>query len=92
MPGNSYGIIVEGGYDSAVYTSLVRKLASHDVRIFPRPCEGKPDLMKKFPGFLEAFKYELGGQSVDIAIVLADADGGDPAELEAKMRSRIAPR
>jgi Domain of unknown function (DUF4276) len=92
MPGNSYGIIVEGGYDSAVYCSLVRKLASHEVRIFTRPCEGKPDLMKKFPGFLQAFKYQLLEQSIDVAIILVDSDGGDPTELEEKMRSRIASR
>jgi hypothetical protein len=92
MPGNSYGIIVEGEYDSAVYCRLVRRLASHEVRIFHRPCEGKPDLVKKFPGFLEAFKYGPAEQSVDIVIVLVDTDGGDPAQLEARMRSRIASR
>lgn len=93
MPANSYGIIVEGGYDSAVYNAIVSKLASHEVRVLPRLCEGKSNLIRKFPGLLESFKYnDLGQAAVDIAIVIADADGRNPAELEEELRSKIAGR
>jgi len=92
MSANSYGIIVEGDYDSAVYDALIRRLTSPDVYIKPLPCEGKPNVMKKFPGLLSAFKYEIGGNPVDMAIVIVDADGKDPIEVEAKMQEKIQDR
>jgi hypothetical protein len=92
MPADSYGIIVEGGYDSTVYETIIRRLASHEVRIVPRACEGKRNVKHKFPGFLDSFKYsELGGP-VDMAIVIVDADGQDPTALEAEMRAKVATR
>jgi len=92
MSANSYGIIVEGDYDSAVYDALIRRLTSPHVYIKPLPCEGKPSVMKKFPGLLSAFKYEIGGNPVDMAIVIVDADGKDPLAVEAKMRLKIQDR
>jgi len=47
MPANSYGIIVEGTYDSAVYEAIIRRLASHDVSVRAFDCRGKPNLMQK---------------------------------------------
>lgn len=92
MSANSYGVIVEGDYDSAVYDALIRRLASPGVHIKPLACEGKPNLMKKFPSLLPTFVYEMGGNPVDMAIVIADADGKDPLEVEAKMRLKIQGR
>jgi len=92
MPADSYGIIVEGGYDSAVYSALIHKLASHEVQILPRICEGRPGVLKKFPGYLEAFRYQLDVAPIDMAIVIVDADGKDPTALEADMRTKVATR
>jgi len=93
MPASSYGIIVEGGYDSTVYEAIIRRLASHDVHIISRPCDGRTNLTRKFPGFLETFKYvELTGSSLDLAFVIVDADGRNPAEVEAKLRAKVAGR
>jgi hypothetical protein len=92
MSASSYGIIVEGGYDSAVYDALIRRLASPDVHIKPLPCEGKTNVMKKFPDLLSTFKYEIGGNPVDMAIVIVDADGKNPLEVEAKMQEKIRGR
>jgi hypothetical protein len=92
MSANSYGVIVEGEYDSGVYEAFIRRLASPDVYIRPLPCEGKANVMKKFPGLLSNLKYEMGGNPVDMAIVIVDADGKDPIEVEAKMRMKIQRR
>ncbi len=92
MSASSYGIIVEGDYDSAVYDAIIRRLASPDAHIKPLPCEGKANVMKKFPGLLSTFKYEIGGNPVDMAIVIVDADGKDPLEVEAKMQEKIQGR
>jgi Mor family transcriptional regulator len=92
MSASSYGIIVEGTYDSAVYDALIRRLTSLGVHIRALPCEGKANVMKKFPGLLSTFKYEIGGNPVDMAIVIVDADGKDPLEVEAKMQEKIQGR
>ncbi|MFZ0294845.1 MAG: hypothetical protein WAL52_14655 [Candidatus Sulfotelmatobacter sp.] len=92
MSANSYGIIVEGAYDSAVYDPLIRKLASHKVHIKALVCEGKANLGKKFPGLLRTFEYEIGGDPVDMAIVIVDADGRDPLEVEEHMRRKVQGR
>lgn len=92
MSASSYGIIVEGDYDSAVYGTLIQRLALPGAHIKPLVCEGKTNLMKKFPDLLPTFKYEIGGLPVDMALVIRDADGKDPEEIEAKMRSKIQGR
>jgi hypothetical protein len=92
MSANSYGIIVEGSYDSAVYDPLIRRLASHEVHIKAVICEGKTNLIKKFPGLLRTFEYEISGNPVDMAIVIVDADGKDPLEVEEKLRIKIRDR
>ncbi len=48
--------------------------------------------MKKFPGLLPTFEYEIGGKPVDMALVIWDADGKDPSEAEATMRTKIQGR
>jgi hypothetical protein len=92
MPADSYGIIVEGEYDSAAYTVLIHRLASRSVRVFPWPCYGKSNLIRKFPGYLEAFRHQINCDPVDTVIVITDADGQDPLELEAVLRSRVEGR
>ena len=92
MSASSYGIIVEGAYDLAVYDPVIRKLAAQEVHIKALVCEGKTNLMKKFPGLLPTFEYEIDGNPVDMAIVIRDADGKEPGEIEAKMRLKIQGR
>jgi len=89
MSASSYGIIVEGDSDSAVYDAIIRRLTSLDVHIKQLPCEGKTNLMKKFPSLLRTFEYEMGGNPVDMAIVIVDADGRNPLEVEERMRIKI---
>jgi hypothetical protein len=92
MSANSYGIIVEGTYDSAVYAPVIRKLTSQNVHIRALPCGGKTNLMTEFPGLLRTFEYEVGGDPVEMAIVIRDADGNDPQEVEEAMRSKVQGR
>jgi hypothetical protein len=92
MSASSYGIVVEGNYDSVVYDAFIRRLTSPDVHFKPLPCEGKTNLMRNFPGLLRRFEYEIGGGPVDMAIVIRDADGKDTSEVEAKMRMKIQGR
>jgi hypothetical protein len=88
MPANSYGIITEGAYDEAAYTTLIRRLSSPNVSIKTRACEGRPNLLRKFPGLLRTFEYAVDNSPVDIAIVICDADGTDPDQLEIDLRAR----
>jgi hypothetical protein len=92
MSANSYGLIVEGEYDKAVYEVLIRRLVREDVYIKPLVCFGKTNLMKKFPGLLKTFEHILEGRPVDMAIVIRDADGKNPEELKAEMQSKIEGR
>lgn len=92
MSASSYGIIVEGEYDSVVCDALIRRLTSPEVYIKRLVCSGKANLMKKFPDLLPTFKYEIAGSPVDMAIVIWDADGKDQHEVEAKMREKIRGR
>jgi hypothetical protein len=92
MSANSYGIIVEGHYDAAVYDAIIRKLTSSKVYIKPLECGGKTELMKKFPGFLSRLQYEVDGGPVDMAVVIRDADGKNPQEVEAQMDGKIRGR
>jgi hypothetical protein len=92
MSANSYGIIVEGDYDSAVYGAFIRKLAAPHAHIKPLVCRGKTNLMKEFPALLRAFEHEVDGHPVDMALVIRDSDGRDPVEVEAQMRVKIEGR
>ena len=92
MPANSYGIIVEGDYDAAVYRAVIGRLASHDVYVKALSCGGRTNLMRKFPGLLRALEREIDGSPVDMAVVIRDADGKNPEEVEAQMQATIQGR
>lgn len=92
MSASSYGIIVEGDYDSAVYDAIIRRLTSPDIHIKPLVCRGKANLMKEFPALLRAFEYDVEGKPVDMAIVIRDSDGRNPDEVETQMRAKIEGR
>jgi Domain of unknown function (DUF4276) len=92
MSASSYGIIVEGDYDSAVYDAIIRRLTSPEIHIKPLVCRGKTNLMKEFPALLRALEHEVEGDPVDMAIVIRDSDGKSPDEVEALMRAKIQGR
>ena len=88
MSATSYGIITEGVYDSAVYEAIIRKL-SPGVPIKTLECGGKTELMKRFPGLLNTFKHCFAEGPVDMAVVIRDADGKKPEEIETQMASKV---
>src|ERR1700704_6394541 len=92
MSASSYGIIVEGDYDSVVFDAFIRRLTSPDIYIKPLICRGKATLMKEFPALLRAFEHVVEGNPVDMAIVIRDADGKNPEEIEAQMRAKLQGR
>lgn len=88
----TYGIVVEGNYDKAALSEIIRKCISSDVEIIARPCGSKDRVMSRFPGFLESFRYAKQGSNVDKVLVIRDADNKNPDELMEKMRNKIADR
>jgi|HubBroStandDraft_1064217.scaffolds.fasta_scaffold10082_2 hypothetical protein len=48
--------------------------------------------MKEFAVLLRAFEHELGGDPVEMAIVIRDTAGKNPDEIEAQMRAKIEGR
>ena len=86
------GLVVEGSYDEAALSELVRKCASSETSVICRQCGNAFQLMKKFPGFLEDFRHVNHGLPVDKAIVIRDADHKNPTELIVSMESRISGR
>jgi len=84
-----YGLIVEGTFDSAIYSRLVARLAPPDSEVLLRDMGGVSSLMRQFPVMLRDLEQALGGHPVDRAMVLRDADGRDVAILEQAMRTRI---
>jgi hypothetical protein len=88
MSATSYGIIAEGSYDAAVYSTIVRRLNPRThIRVLD--CRGKDQLRKQFPALLRRFEFEVENGPVEMAIVIRDSDGKNPEEVEASMRSAI---
>ncbi len=88
----SYGIIVEGPYDAGVYAEFIRKICAEAQVVKVRETGGSPQLMRKFPALLHTFEHEMPAGSVDKAMVIRDADCGDAAAIEQKMRDSISRR
>lgn len=85
----SYGLVVEGSYDAGVYEILVSRLAPPGTVIVVRETGGVPRLRRLFPTLLRDLEQAIDGGPVDRALVIRDADGKNPAALEAEMRARI---
>jgi hypothetical protein len=88
----TYGLIVEGEYDAAALTELIRRCAAGNIQVIPRQCAQKGSLMKKFPAYLQELHWANQGQAVDKALVIRDADGKNPGELIARMETSIVSR
>jgi hypothetical protein len=87
-----YGIVVEGEYDQAALTEIIKKCYVDEIEIIPRRCGGKKQLLKKFPGLLKSLRYQTQGAHFHKAFVICDADGEDSDKLEGRMRNKIANR
>lgn len=88
----TYGVVIEGEYDEAALTEIIKKCLPGKIEIIPRKCGGKDKLMAKFPTYLESFRHEKQGFHVDKAIVIRDAHGKDSEELKERMESKIENR
>lgn len=88
----TFGLVVEGTYDEAALTVLIRKCIEGDVDVVARPCGPSGALMNKLPGFLEEFRHVRQGTHVDKALVIRDSNDKDPDELMQRMQSNVADR
>ena len=86
----TFGLVVEGHDDEAVLKELIRKCVPSEVEVIGRKCGNKVALTKRFPKFLEEFRYS--GLNFHKAIVIRDADGKDPVPLIKAMESKISNR
>jgi hypothetical protein len=85
----TYGLIVEGPYDAAVYEELLRKAVPAIAQLVSRPVGGKTQLLNKLLGFLRDLEHVVNGAPVDKVLVVRDANGKDPAQLEKTLTDRI---
>lgn len=89
MPSWTYGLIVEGPYDAAVYQELLRKITPSLDRIVARPAGGVPNLHRLLLPLLRDLENAVNGKPVDKVIVIRDTNGRDAAQLEMELASRI---
>lgn len=93
MDGDSYGIVVEGDYDIGTYEELIRKICGRGVQVESRVAYGRVRLVRKVLGHLKSLEHSsIIGGPVDKALVVRDANGRNPAEVEGEIRARIGNR
>jgi hypothetical protein len=85
----SYGLIVEGIYDTPVYETLTLRLNSPDARFFTLECGGVGNLMTRFPKLLRFLEVIDDGNPVDKALVIRDSGNRPIAQVEAEMLAKI---
>lgn len=81
----TFGIVVEGTRDVAVYPAIIQKIRPDVGQVLPWPCGGVPALLNKFVGVLRGFEYNL----VDKALVIRDSGGKDPNVAEGALKDRL---
>jgi hypothetical protein len=85
--------VLEGTYDTAIFTELLPRVCGADIEIAsPIEANGSGRLMKRFPVWLKRFEHITPAGPVDRALVIRDANGRNPGEVEAEMLAKIAPR
>ncbi len=85
----TFGLVVEGRYDQAVLKELIQKCAPDHVEVIGRPCGDVGKLMRRFPGFLQEFRYR---GDVNKALVVRDAGKKDPKKIKSRMEVMISNR
>ncbi|MFH0812509.1 MAG: DUF4276 family protein [Pseudomonadota bacterium] len=83
----TFGIVVEGVYDEHVIIVLIKKIFS-ECECLCRITGGIPNLTRKFPGFLEDFRY----RSIDKALVVRDAHRKPLDLLYDQMKEKVQGR
>ena len=93
MPRVALGLIVEGPYDTAVFSELIPRIHGGEVQI-SRVIEtgGSGRLMARIPGYVKAMEFANAGGPVDRVIVVRDSNAKSPAKVEEGMRSKMAGR
>lgn len=86
------GVIAEGIRDEPIFEELIPKIEPTVTKVAVRPTRGKPRFLSAFPDLLWTFPYMVPGGLADKAIVIRDANGDDPAQVEEAMRQRLASR
>jgi len=87
---STFGMVVEGAYDEAALTEIIRTCVEGEIEVIGRPCFGS--IISKFRGFLEEFRYANQGSPVDKALVIMDANGKDADQLIERAQERITNR
>ena len=81
---------VQDGYDEKALTRFIERVhINTEVQVIARSCGGAHDLIRKFPGFLEEFKYR---GDIKRALIVRDGDGKCFADLAVKLQKKIAGR
>lgn len=84
------GIIAEGLYNSdvTIISELVKKILSTNPSFILRPLVSKPNVIKKYRGWLEDFR----NRNIDRALIIIDQDLSCVKTLVEKLREKIAGR
>lgn len=93
MPSVTLGLIVEGPYDTAVFSELIPRIHAGEVHI-SRVIEtgGSGRLMARIPGYVKAMEFANAGGPVDRVIVVRDSNAKGPAKVEWDMHGKLAGR
>jgi hypothetical protein len=93
VPRVALGLVVEGAYDTAVFSELIPRILGGEVQI-SRVIEtgGSGRLMARVPGYVKAMEFANAGGPVDRVIVVRDSNAKGPAKVEEGMRSKMAGR
>ena len=86
-----YGMVIEGSYDQAL-EEIIKNILQQEIEIISRPCGGKTQLMNKFRGHLESFRYLGHASKLEKALVIRDADGKNPEDLLQRLRNSLQGR
>jgi Mor family transcriptional regulator len=89
VPRPSYGLIVEGDYDVAVYGTLICKIAPDVGTVIPRPVGGVTKLPRLLPALLRDLEFVVSGRPVDKVMVIRDTNGKSATALEEQLAQRI---
>lgn len=90
-PNSSYGIIVEGPYDTEMFKTLIRRIVGDpQLQVDCREADNDGRVVSRAAVLLHSFKYVTSTAGpVDKALVIRDTDLKDPATIEALIRQRI---
>jgi hypothetical protein len=84
------GVVVEGGYDAAVFAALMPRLVP-GAAVVPRVAHGRTALLSGLAAFLHSLEYQVW-PPCHRALVIRDANGHDAARIEREMSARLGNR